>query len=410
MINTTTQDYIVVTSNLTTSRGIFQVILNYYENNKRKQKWRSLGIKDIPGNKKRAERKQKEVERQFEQELNTINETDTNNTSTLENSADILYGDYLKYKWFPSIKSSIEETTYSGYAYKVEIISKYFNDLGIKLVDLKKSDIKAFYQHLKETRNIKNQTIKRYHANIHKSLEDAVELELISVNPSNSIKHDKIKKSISCYYKQNELELLFDKSKGELIELHILLAAYYGFRREEFCGLKWDIIDFDAHTITVAHTVTHATVDGKYKVIKKDRGKSKTSHRTLPLIPFIEQILLKEKQRQEENKKKFGNSYKNNENYILVDDEGKLIRPDRVTRHFKNILEKNNLRKIELRQLRHSCATLLLANGIPLDQIQVWLGHSDIQTTQIYANNEVLDKQQSADVIANVLSQNKKSA
>lgn len=90
-------------------------------------------------------------------------------------------------------------------------------------------------------------------------------------------------------------------------------------------------------------------------------------------MPFIEKLLLEEKQHQEENKKIYGNSYKNKENYILVDEEGALIRPDRVTRHFSELIKNNNLRKIELRQLRHSCASLLLANGVPMEQIQVWL-------------------------------------
>lgn len=182
------------------------------------------------------------------------------------------------------------------------------------------------------------------------------------------------------------------------------------FVEKKYVGLKWTSIDFEAHTITVEHTVTHATIDGKYTVVKKDRCKNKTSNRTLPLIPFIEELLKAEYIRQQENKKLYGNSYKNKENYILVDDEGKLIRPDRVTRNFGELIKNNNLRKIELRQLRHSCASLLLANGVPLDQIQVWLGHSDIKTTQIYANREVINKQTSADVISNVLSKDTKVA
>ncbi len=142
---------------------------------------------------------------------------------------------------------------------------------------------------------------------------------------------------------------------------------------KKYVGLKWSVIDFEAHTITVSHTVTHATINGKYTVVKKDRCKSKKSNRTLPLIPFIEDLLKEEYKCQQENKKKYGNSYKNDENYILVDEEGNLIRPDRVTRYFGDLIKNNHLRKIELRQLRHSCATLLLANGVPLDQIQVWL-------------------------------------
>ena len=53
--------------------------------------------------------------------------------------------------------------------------------------------------------------------------------------------------------------------------------------------------------------------------------------------------------------------------------------------------------------LRHSCATLLLHKGITLGEIQIWLGHSNIKTTEIYANNEVLDKTPLADTIADAL-------
>lgn len=110
------------------------------------------------------------------------------------------------------------------------------------------------------------------------------------------------------------------------------------------------------------------------------------------------------------NKQKYGNSYKNDEDYLLVDEEGKLIRPDRVTRHFKAIIEKNGLRKLNYKNLRHSCASLLLANGISKDDIQVWLGHSSIKTTEIYANQEVLDKTEAANTISNVLDKERKSA
>ena len=188
------------------------------------------------------------------------------------------------------------------------------------------------------------------------------------------------------------------------IELHILIASHYGLRREEVCGLKWHAINFDTHTITIRHTVVQTKVNGQCKIVKKDRTKNKKSNRTLPLIPFIEKQLKKELKKQEENKKIFGNAYKNKEDYVLVDSEGKLIKPNFVTKKFKELIDKNNLRPIKFKNLRHSCATLLIANGITLDKVQILLGHSTVKTTETYyANTEVIDKQEAIDTIANVL-------
>ena len=396
--NEATQEYINVTSNLITIRGIYQVVLNYYINGKRKQKWKSLKIKAVSGNKNLAKRRQKELERQFEEELNTPKET------TEYQGANILFGKYME-EWLETMKPRVELSTFPSYENKVKIISKYFNDLGIKLCDLKKSHIKTFYNHLMQTRNIKPQTVKRYHANIHKALKEAVELDLIPVNPADNIKLDKSEQYIASYYNKEELEKLFEVAKGSTIELHILLAAYYGLRREEVCGLKYSSISFVNRTVTISHTVTQCRVNGKYETVKKDRTKNKSSYRTLPLIPAIEDLILKEKAKQEKNKKYFGNTYKNKEGYILVDDEGKLIKPDTVTKTFRKLVEHNDLKKIRFHDLRHSCASLLLANGVNMKEIQQWLGHSNFNTTaNIYSHIDSSSKEKSANVITNILS------
>lgn len=379
-MNTLTQkqEYITVTSNLVVIRGIYQVILNYYINQERQQKWKSLKIKDIPGNKNLAKKKQKEVEREFEEELNTPKETIESKGSN------ILFGEYMK-QWLENTKSTIEPTTYASYKNKVETIADYFNEKGITLSSIKKSDIKTFYQHLKTTKGIKAQTVKRYHANIHKALNEAVDLELIPSNPALNMKLDKSEQFIASYYNQEELEKLFEIAKGSIIELHILISSHYGLRREEVCGLKLSAIDTINHTITISHTVTQCNLDGKYKVVKKNRTKNKSSHRTLPLIPKIENLILAEIKKQEENKKLFGNAYKNKEGYLLVDMEGKLILPDRVTKTFGKLMEKNKdkLSKIRFHDLRHSCASLLLANGVNMKAIQEYLGHRQLHNNCI---------------------------
>ena len=67
--------------------------------------------------------------------------------------------------------------------------------------------------------------------------------------------------------------------------------------------------------------------------------------------------------------------------YVCVDALGKLYDPDFVTGHFGQLLKKHNLKKLRFHDLRHSCASVLLAQGVPMKQIQEWLGHSDMSTT-----------------------------
>lgn len=83
---------------------------------------------------------------------------------------------------------------------------------------------------------------------------------------------------------------------------------------------------------------------------------------------------------------------------------GTLISPHYLTSSFPKLLEKNNLRHIRFHDLRHSCASLLLANDVPMKQIQEWLGHSDISTTaNIYSHLDYKSKLTSANVMDNVL-------
>ena len=79
--------------------------------------------------------------------------------------------------------------------------------------------------------------------------------------------------------------------------------------------------------------------------------------------------------------------------YVCVDALGKLYDPDFVTGHFGQLLKKHNLKKIRFHDLRHSCASVLLAQGVPIKQIQEWLGHSDMSTTaNIYSHLDAVTK------------------
>ena len=121
------------------------------------------------------------------------------------------------------------------------------------------------------------------------------------------------------FYNEKELAKLFDAVKGDPIELGVIVAAFYGLRRSEVVGLKWDAIDFVKKTVTIRHTVTQMCLDGKSTVIQKDRTKTKSSYRTLPLVEPFEELLLRLKEQQTQNRKLCGRSYNNKySEYIYI--------------------------------------------------------------------------------------------
>lgn len=98
------------------------------------------------------------------------------------------------------------------------------------------------------------------------------------------------------------------------------------------------------------------------------------------------------------------------DDYVCVDSLGVLLKPDYLTQHFEIIIKKNNLKKIRYHDLRHPCASLLLANGVSLKEIQDWLGHSDFSATaNIYSHLEYGAKVKSANKIAENLSLEEKT-
>ena len=244
-------------------------------------------------------------------------------------------------------------------------------------------------------------TVIHHHAIIRKALDYAYKMDVIQNNPADKVQRPKKEQYIGSFYNENELNELFEKSKDDPLNLMIRVASYYGLRRSEVLGLKWDAFDFDNKTITIKHTVTIGKIDGKRQIYSKDRTKNKSSYRTLPLIDDIADRLLELKEQQEYFKKAFGKSYyKKDKEYVFVKPDGKLIRPDYVSEHFKSLLNKLGLRHIRFHDLRHSCASLLLAKGIPMKAIQEWLGHSNFSTTaNIYAHLDSNSKQLSAQAI-----------
>ncbi|MEG0758650.1 MAG: site-specific integrase [Raoultibacter sp.] len=253
----------------------------------------------------------------------------------------------------------------------------------------------------KQLERVNANTVIHYHAIIHKALKYAVKTDLIASNPADKIERPKKERFIGSFYDSTEMHKLFAAAQGTKLELIVMLAAFYGLRRSEIIGLKWDAIDFTENTLTIRHTITSFNIDGKQVVHASDRTKTKASMRTLPLVDEFHKRLLILKSDQDFHRKLCGRSYNMDYlGYVCVDELGNLIKPNYVTDCFSRILRDHGLRRIRFHDLRHSCASLLLANGVPMKQIQEWLGHSDFSTTaNIYAHLDYNSKVVSAEAM-----------
>ncbi len=377
----------MVAGHLQEKNGMFYVVLNYRdENGKRKTPWISTNL-PVKGNKKRAENFMMDVRRNFvPPNVQRIEEREA------MQKGDILFTDFLL-KWLRVAKSTVKLTTYASYEMMAtRIIIPYFETLNIKLKELTTEDIQEFYS--AQLERVSANTVIHYHAVIHRALKYAVKIKTIQSNPAVNVERPRKEKFIGSFYDKKEINTLFDIIQGHPLEVAIKLAAFYGLRREEIIGLKWTAIDFENNTLTIQHTVTECNLDGKHIEVASDTAKTDSSLRTMPLVTNFREMLLAKKEKQEHYRKLCGRSYcKEYLDYIFVNEMGERWKPRYLSDGFKRILEQNGLRRIRFHDLRHTCASLLLANNVPMKKIQEWLGHSDFSTTaNIYAHLDFQSK------------------
>ena len=388
----------MITGRLTEKNGRYQMIVNLKdEKGKFKPKWISTGL-SVKGNKKKAEAILRDT-------LQHYNSLETHIPSTADT---ILFSEYML-NWLSLIKSSVEAATFTSYRRIVKDgVAVYFSKLGVTLkeVEQQPKHIQEYYNYLLTERNHKATTVRRHHANIRKALQYAVKTDLINSNPADKVDKPKVLPYTASYYDGDDLNELFEKMRGTRMYLPVLVAAFYGLRRSEVLGLKWSAIDFKRKTLSICHTVNYAIDDdGVRYLVQKDRTKNKSSTRTLPLIPQVEEELLAKKAQDEEYRKVCKRSYsKEFHDYVFVDELGVILNPEYLSASFPKHLEKHGLKKIRFHDLRHSCASLLLKNGINMKAIQEWLGHSNFSTTaNLYAHLDFDSKMESASVVSSVL-------
>ncbi|MCL2621233.1 MAG: site-specific integrase, partial [Defluviitaleaceae bacterium] len=346
------------------NRKNYYAVLNIYdESGKRKPKWVDTGVPIAGNNKRLAKKKLVEILAEYDKDGIDVTK-DTDFVSFLEN-------------WLETWRLSISPTTYDTYRMTMNAhIKPYFEKKKLKVANVTPAVIQK-YVNDKLKGGLSANTVRKHLANISKCLDTAVKQNIIAHNPVKRIEMPKkITYTGARHYNEKQIEQLLDCSKNDPLAIPIRLTLFYGLRRSEVLGLRWDAVDLENRTIAIKHTVvTIGTVTHR-----QDRTKNDSSYATFPIPESLVLELKSWKERQQEFKKLQPNDY-HDEGYICTKPDGKLISPNYVSQHFALLLKNSNMPHIRFHDLRHSSASYLKALGFDLKDIQTWLRHKDIQTT-----------------------------
>ena len=331
----------MVAGHLTLKNGRYYAVLNYRNaGGQRKTKWIALGLPE-KGNKRKAEAELAKLRAEFEppKEVGDL-------------SSDMLFADYLL-EWLEIAKGRLAVATYSSYAAMIKMpVGPYFRQRNLTLRELEARHLQMFYSEM--LRKVKPNTVIHYHAIIHSALKYAVKTDMLIQNVADKVDRPRKNSFQPVFLSADEMQKMFEALRGTKLELPVLVAAFYGFRRGEVLGLKWDAIDFERGTISVIRTVTTITLDGKQAEIEQQSAKTKSSLRTLPLIGSFREYFMQVKEAQELNKQVCGNCYNYEyDGFVFVDELGERMRVEYLTNAFPKFLESHGLRRMRFHDLRH---------------------------------------------------------
>ena len=331
----------MVAGHLTLKNGKYYAVLNYKNaGGQRKTKWISLGLSE-KGNKRKAEAELARLRAEFEppKEAGDL-------------SSDMLFADYLL-EWLEIAKGRLAHATYGAYQGLLKsTIVPYFRKKKLTLRELEARHLQMFYSEM--LRRVTPNTVIHYHAVIHSALKYAVKTDMLIQNVADKVDRPRKNSFQPVFLSAEEMQKMFEALRGTKLELPVLVAAFYGLRRGEVVGLKWDAIDFEQGTISVKRTVTSTIIDGKYQEFEQQSAKTKSSLRTLPLIGSFREYFMQVKEAQELNKQVCGNCYNYEyDGFVFVDELGERIRVEYLTNAFPKFLESHGLRRMRFHDLRH---------------------------------------------------------
>jgi integrase len=227
------------------------------------------------------------------------------------------------------------------------------------------------------TKDLGPNTIRNIRAVLRRALNQALRWRLVTFNAASLAEIPRIEQEEMSALDEQQARALLRTLKGERLEVLYRVGLSLGLRRGEILGLRWIDVDFERATLSVAQTLQRTKAKGLIFSTPKTKG----SVRTIPMPRVLLAALKLHKERQDQE------GVENPHGLVFISTKGTPLDPDDITHRFKAFVKAAGLPvDIHFHSLRHSCATLLLAQGVPMHVVKDILGHSQISTTMRYAH------------------------
>lgn len=322
-------------------------------------------------------------------------------TGTFVEPATITVDAYIK-KWLEAAaRPRLRDNTYREYE---GLLQRYVSPvLGEKrLSDVRPLDIQAFYSSMSE-QGLSPRTVRFTHSVLSSAFKQAVRWRMLSHNPCMSVELPRKTNTEMQSLTPKEAAQFLKEATSDRWGALFILALATGLRPSEYFGLKWSDMDLERGLVTVQRSLIWRS----YKSGDWYFGEPKTprSRRRIPLPASVVRALIEHRSRQAEGRLKVGPKYQSLDLVFATNEGQPLIRLNVVQKHFKPILKRAKLPEtLRLYDLRHSCATLLLAANENPKVVSERLGHSSITLTMDIYSHVLPDMQQGAsDKLENIL-------
>lgn len=281
-----------------------------------------------------------------------------------------------------SVKPSVRPKTFVSYRGLCNLY--IIPSLGRHQVgQLSPQHIRAFLNYLAEQKvkrtgaTMSQRTVHYCHAVIRMALNQAVKFGILARNPATQLDAPRYDQHEASYLTVEQARTLMDSSSGENDRLCNLytVALQTGLRQGELLALTWDCVDLDSRTMKVSKALQR--IEGEVRFVEP---KSKKSKRIVPLTQVAVAALRAQRKRQLEERLLGGSKWEE-KNLVFHNSVGKPLDPGNVVKQFHKALERAGLPKIRFHEMRHTCASLLLTQGVPMKVVQEILGHSDYYLT-----------------------------